>query len=509
MSRFTAVRGAGRVRRAGRPPRRPAAAAPRRTPPVTRLLAAALADSHAWSRLGELCDLVGPRLNGSAGQARAVAWALAGDAGRRPDGGPRGAGAGAALGAGRRSRPSAWRRPASPCRCSASAARSAPRAGGIEAELLAVRDFDELAARAAEARGRIVLFDPPWEGYGRTVQYRGRGADAAAKHGAVACLIRSVTDVSLATLHTGIMHYADRADSAWAGVPRIPAAALTVEDAGRLHRLARAGHAVRVRLSLGARTLPDTASANVVGEVRGRERPEEIVVIGAHLDSWDVGTGAHDDGAGCVIVMEAARLLARLEAAPRRTVRVVLFADEENAQTGGRAYAAAHAGELARHVAALECDSGGFAPRGFSVAGGLRPRWRGCARWPARWPSVGAAEITPGGSGVDVSFIVEAGGARHRPPGRWRALLRLSPQPGRHLRQGRCPRPGAERGRRGRARLAAGRGSRTAAPRRPDALRERAACPDSWRACAAATAAPPPASPTPFSRGRSAGPCSA
>lgn len=397
------------------PPPTSEAAAP--LPSITRLLAAALADSHAWSRLGELCDLVGPRLNGSAGQARAVAWALNG---LRADG----------LTSVRAEPVQVphWVRGEESAECLEPLRFALPVLGlggtvgtssaGIEAELLAVRDFDELAARATEARGRIVLFDPPWEGYGKTVQYRSRGADAAAKHGAVACLIRSVADVSLATLHTGVMRYADRADTAWTGVPQIPAAALTVEDAGRLHHLARAGHAVRVRLSLGARTLPDTESANVVGEVRGRERPEEIVVIGAHLDSWDVGTGAHDDGAGCVIVMEAARLLARLPVAPRRTVRVVLFADEENAQTGGRAYAAAHAGELARHVAALECDSGGFAPRGFSVQGDSATvaQVRALARPLA---AVGAAEVTPGGSGVDVSFIVKQGvpGLGHRVDG--------------------------------------------------------------------------------------------
>ncbi|MHB8078168.1 MAG: M20/M25/M40 family metallo-hydrolase [Candidatus Krumholzibacteriia bacterium] len=394
------------------PPPAPAPAAV-----MTRLLAAAQADSHAWARLGELCDLVGPRLNGSDGQARAVTWALAE---MRADG----------LTAVRAEPVQVphWVRGEEAAECLAPLRFPLPvlglggtvgtPPGGIEAPLLAVRDFAELTARAAEARGRIVLFDPPWEGYGRTVQYRGRGADTAAKLGAVACLIRSVTDVSLATLHTGIMHYADRADSAWAGVPRIPAAALTVEDAGRLHRLERAGHPVRVRLSLGAQTLPDAESANVVGEVRGRERPDEIVVIGAHLDSWDVGTGAHDDGAGCVIVLEAARLLARLESAPRRTVRVVLFADEENSQSGGRAYGVAHADELARHVAALECDSGGFAPTGFSVQGDsiALAQVRALA---APLAAVGADSIAPGGSGVDVSFIVKLGvpGLGHRVEG--------------------------------------------------------------------------------------------
>jgi carboxypeptidase Q len=253
-----------------------------------------------------------------------------------------------------------------------------------------------------------VLFDEPWQGYGKSVQYRARGADEAAKRGATACLIRSVTGFSLATPHTGIMHYADRADSAWRGVPRIPAAALTTEDADRLSRLARGGRPLRVHLRLGARTLPDVASANVVGEVRGRDRPDEVVVIGAHLDSWDVGTGAHDDGAGCVIVLEAARLLAHLPSPPRRTVRVVLYQDEENSQTGGKAYAAAHAAELPRHVAALECDSGGFAPVGFSVASDSTAlaQVRELARPLA---PLGVTGFTLGGCGVDVGFIVRQG----------------------------------------------------------------------------------------------------
>ncbi len=384
---------------------------------VPRLLAAALADSHAAARLADLCDRCGPRLNGSPGMACAIAWSLA-----------EMRSAGLAHVRAETVMVPGWVRGEERGTCVAPVpfplsllglgGTIGTPPGGIEADVLAVRDFAELAARAGEARGRIVLFDPPWEGYGKTVQYRGRGADEAARHGAVACLIRSVTGSSLATPHTGVMRYADRGDSAWAGVPRIPAAALTVEDAGRLHRLADAGQRVRVRLELGAEQGPDALSANVVGEVRGRERPDEIVLIGAHLDSWDVGTGAHDDGAGCLIVLEAARLIAALPSPPRRTIRVVLFADEENSQQGGRAYAAAHADELERHVAALECDSGGFRPVGFSVQAdsAVVARVRELARPLA---PTGATEIGPGGSGVDVSFVVKQGvpGLGHRVDG--------------------------------------------------------------------------------------------
>ncbi len=374
---------------------------------VRQLMTAALADSNAWRRLGDLCNEAGSRLNGSDGQARGVQWALKemqadGLAGVHAEKvlvphWVRGAESGEVLA------PAPFA-----LRLLGLGGTVGTPAEGIEADLLVVRDFDELRARAAEARGRIVLFDEPWQGYGRTVRYRGRGADEAARLGAVACLIRSVTPTSLGTPHTGIMHSADRADTAWASVPRIPAAAVTVEDASRLHWLADAGEKIRLRLRLDDRTLPDAESANVIGEVRGRENPDQIVVIAAHLDSWDVGTGAHDDGAGCLMVLEAARLIRQLPEPPRRTVRVVLYQDEENSQSGGQAYAVGHADELPRHVAALECDSGGFRPTGFSVSFDeiAVARVRQLAQ-PLR--EIGADSVAAGGSGADVAAIVKLG----------------------------------------------------------------------------------------------------
>lgn len=377
---------------------------------AARLAEAALNSPQAYDRLGQLCDVFGPRLSGSAELADAIDWALAE---LRRDGFANVRGEPVMVPHWVRGEEWAW--VTAPRRFRLTLLGLGGSVGtppeGIEADLLVVSSFAELEARAAEAPGRIVLFDQGWEGYGKSVQYRSRGAVEAGRRGAVACLIRSVTGSSLATPHTGVMRYDD--DPA---VPRIPAAALTVEDAGRLRRLAERGLPVRVHLFMGARTLPDAASANVVAEIPGRELPEEIVVVSGHFDSWDAGTGAHDDAAGCIIAWEAARLLRATGLIPRRTVRLVLYADEEQTQAGGHAYAAAHAAALPRHVAALECDSGAFPPAGFSVQADSTAVAHIRELASALLAPLGASAIGPGGSGVDVSFIVKEGviGLGHR-----------------------------------------------------------------------------------------------
>ncbi len=230
---------------------------------------------------------------------------------------------------------------------------------GIAAEVLSVAALEELEALPADAaRGKIVFINRRTErhrsgkGYGGTVPIRRDGAGLAARKGALAVLIRSVGTGNHRFPHTGSLRYPE-------GVRPIPAAALAVPDADLLERQLATGRAVRVRLKLECRYLSETESANVIGEVPGRESPEEIVLLGAHLDSWDLGSGAMDDGAGCAIVMAAARLIADLPAAPRRTLRVVLFANEEFGLSGARAYAEAHEEELERHRLALESDLGG------------------------------------------------------------------------------------------------------------------------------------------------------
>jgi carboxypeptidase Q len=191
-------------------------------------------------------------------------------------------------------------------------------------------------------------------------------------------------------------------------VPQIPAAAVSLEDAGMLHRLHRRGEGPRVCLKMEARTLPDTPSANVIAELRGRERPEEIVLIGGHLDSWDVGPGAMDDGGGCIATWEAARLLLRLGERPRRSVRVVLFTNEENGTRGAHGYRDAHRSELPHHVLALEADSGMGRPLGFGLTAG--PEGLATVRDLARLlTGLDAARIWEGGGGADVNLLREHG----------------------------------------------------------------------------------------------------
>ncbi len=229
---------------------------------------------------------------------------------------------------------------------------------GLEAEVLRVESLETLVALPDDAaRGKFVFIDGKMErtqdgsGYGRAVRKRGAGPVEAAKKGAVGLLIRSAGTSPNRIAHTGGTRYQP-------DIVRIPAAALSNPDADLLAAQVASGKPVRFKLRLLTRELPEEPSANVIGEIRGREKPEEIVLLGAHLDSWDVGQGAHDDGAGVAIVVAAAKLVASLPERPRRTLRVVLFANEEFGLSGARAYAATYQDDLDRHVAAFEADLG-------------------------------------------------------------------------------------------------------------------------------------------------------
>jgi carboxypeptidase Q len=236
-----------------------------------------------------------------------------------------------------------------------------PKAG-ITAPVLVVSGFEELERRKTDARGKIVLFDVPFTTYPETRRYRTDGPSAAARAGAVACLIRSVASLSIQSPHTGRTSYDSIA-------PRIPAAALSVEDAMMLHRMQDRGEPLVVTLRMGALLLPPARSRNVVAEIVGREKPDEVVVLGGHIDSWDVGQGAMDDGGGSVAAWEAVRLMHALGLRPRRTVRVVLWTNEENGVEGGKAYRDRHGAEIGRHVMAMESDGGTFQPTGFAFVG--------------------------------------------------------------------------------------------------------------------------------------------
>jgi hypothetical protein len=230
--------------------------------------------------------------------------------------------------------------------------------GGLEADVVAVPSVEDLEKTdPGKVRGKIVFLNTRMErkrdgsDYGPTVAGRGRGAIIAGKLGAVALLLRSVGTDNNRTPHTGAMRYEE-------GGPRIPAAALSNPDADLLEAQLAAGKPVRFHLVLGSRHLPEAESANVIGEIPGREAPDEVIVLGCHLDSWFPGTGAIDDGAGCAIMMEAARRIGALPKKPRRTIRVVLFANEEFGLSGARAYAEKHAAELPKHILAGESDFG-------------------------------------------------------------------------------------------------------------------------------------------------------
>jgi carboxypeptidase Q len=245
--------------------------------------------------------------------------------------------------------------------------------GGLTAEIVVVRDFDELKSLGkGKVSGKIVVFNHPYdkrmaaqgrggEAYGEAVVYRSDAPSAAARLGAVAALIRSVGGAAYRLPHTGLTKYADDA-------PKIPAAAVTEEDADLVAALVPQG-AVRMHLVLTPQQLPDAVSYNVIGDLKGAEHPEQAVIVSGHLDSWDLGTGAIDDGAGVAVAMQAANLVRQLGLHPRRTIRVIAWMNEENGLRGGETYAAEHAGEVANQFAAIETDGGADHPLGIYMAG--------------------------------------------------------------------------------------------------------------------------------------------
>ncbi len=348
-------------------------------PAVVELQRAALSGSGAAALARSLSGEAGPRFAGSAGLARGVEWGVRTLTGlgfeavrTEPVMVPRW------------ERGSAEGEIVSPfphlvALAALGGSIGTPEAG-IEAEVVATENLESLAALPPESvQGRIVYFGERMQrtrdgsGYGKTVAIRWGGAMAAAKLGAVAVLIRSVGTDGNRLPHTGSMGYED-------AVTKIPAAALSNPDADLLEQAVASGRPVRFRLRLTSRTLPEVESANVVGELRGRERPEEIVILSGHLDSWDLGTGALDDAAGIGNVIEAARLISQLPSRPRRTIRIVLYANEEFGLSGGETYAVAHAEEVPLHQAALESDLGTgrvyrlrtvFAPQDAALAGEL------------------------------------------------------------------------------------------------------------------------------------------
>jgi carboxypeptidase Q len=369
------------------------------SPDARRVLSAAL-EGGAYDVLAELTDGIGARLAGSEGADAAVGWAAArlrreGLAVRlepvRVRRWVRGEERAEVLasGAGR----------AQPLAVTALGNSPPTPPEGLAADVVEVRSLEELRALGDRVRGKGVLFQHDMRdaaGYGRFVRLRTRGPAEAARLGAAAALVRSLSTATLRAPHTGTTLFPPE-------VRPIPAAGIAVEDAELIHRLLARGP-VRVRLWLGCGPgrPPEVDTANVVAELPGGERPGEVVLVGAHLDSWDLGAGAVDDGAGVAMVMEAMRILRAMPRPPRRTVRAVLFMNEENGVDGGIAYARANAADGARTVAALEADGGAGRPLGVRARtgpGGLEIV-RGWARALA---PLGADGVAEGGGGTDVS----------------------------------------------------------------------------------------------------------
>ncbi len=389
---------------------------------ANKLIDAALADKDGYDKLAYLCDRIGNRISGSVSLERAVKWS---EETMKHDG----------LSNVRLIpvKVPHWVRGAESVRMLAPENKPlhmlglgmsvGTPPGGITADVVVVSNFDELTKlRPAGIRGKIVLFNAAYEGYGQTVAYRSNGPSRAAALGAVAVLVRSITPLNMQIPHTGALTY-DEAQ------PKIPAAAITLEDAMMLARFQASKVPIRVTLEMSAHLEPDADSFDVMAEIPGRELPGEVVVLGGHLDSWDVGRGAQDDGSGIIASLQAVAIIKKLGLQPRRTIRVVFWVNEENGGRGGQAYRAWLGDKISTHVAAIEMDGGAEPPNGFGYGGegggggrGRRDGGSPAAPTAAEQASmttlqdigkllerIGAGQITRGGGGSDIAPITRDG----------------------------------------------------------------------------------------------------
>jgi carboxypeptidase Q len=274
-------------------------------------------------------------------------------------------------------------------------------ASGIQGEVIEVQSLDEVDELGEKVKGKIVFYNRAFDqrnvstgaGYGGAVDQRSRGAIRAGKYGAIGVVIRSVTSAFDDAPHTGAMNYDD-------DIEKIPAAALGFQSADILTEALKNGP-VELFLKMNCQWFPDAKSANVIGQIEGSEKPEEYIIVGGHIDSWDVGEGAHDDGAGCMHSIEALRILKEIGYEPRHSLRAVMFMNEENGVRGGAKYAEIAKSNNDKHILAIESDAGGFSPRGFGISGAdaSLEKLRG---WLPLFPQNTISFINKGGGGVDV-----------------------------------------------------------------------------------------------------------
>ena len=368
-----------------------------------KLIKSALANNLGFERLAHLTDYYGPRLSGSEVLEQGIDWVVQE---MEKDGFDR-----------------VWTQPVTVphwVRGKESATLGAPiqkelpmaslggsigtPEEGITAEVMLVKSFEDLEKRSAEANGKIVLFNVPFTTYGQTVQYRVNGASAAAKHGAVASALASVASYSMQTPHTGTMSYED-------GVKKIPHVALTTEDANLIERFIKRGETVTLTLKMEAKNLPDAQSRNVIAEIKGSEFPEEIIVMGGHIDAWDNGHGAMDDGGGCVAAWEALRLIKETGVRPKRTIRVVLWTNEENGLRGANEYlrwVQEDEKSLDNHILAMESDAGVFDPIGFGFSGS-DDAYKILVEIGKMLKTADSGEVRKGGGGADIGPLMRNG----------------------------------------------------------------------------------------------------
>ena len=362
-----------------------------------------LTELGAYTYLNELTRKVGPRLSGSKGAERAVVWTES----ALKNMGATGIKQIPCMVPHWERGPVEWAKLNSQINlniCALGGSVATPK-GGIEADVIEVKSLQEAEALGSRAKGKIIFFnrgfDPKlantFAAYGGAVDQRGGGAISGAKVGAVAVLVRSMTLAKDDEPHTGAMRYGDG--------PKIPTAALGIQSADKLSRAIKAGKA-RVRLMLSCKTYPDAPSANVIGEIRGSELPNEVICVGGHLDSWDLGTGAHDDGAGITQALEALRLIKGLGLKPRRTIRFVAWMNEENGGRGARAYLEYAKKAPEKHFAAIESDNGGFMPRALGVS---EDRLDKARAWEPIFKPFGVERFNAGGGDADNGPLAEVG----------------------------------------------------------------------------------------------------
>ncbi len=275
-------------------------------------------------------------------------------------------------------------------------------AKGVKAQVIRVHDFDELEAHKNELKGKIVFYDVPFadtlintfDAYSKYVVYRALGASRAAKYGALAVMVRSMTNSMDNHPHTGALHYID-------SLPKIPAAAVGLIDVGRVDSLLDAGKTLTAQIFTYGKMLPDTIGHNVIGEIIGSQHPEQIITIGGHLDSWDVNEGASDDGTGVVQTIEVLRAFKSIGFKPKHTIQFVLFANEENGTRGAKKYSELAKANNEKHIFGLETDAGGFTPRAFDISdSGVN--WNKLESWLPLFKPYGVTEFDKGGGGADV-----------------------------------------------------------------------------------------------------------